>query len=184
VKSAETECKTEAESSNKVLQSLRNAIEESVEARKVEMENLVNRTVGKVESEILKMAGNFEKTVADFNATFENATKLLKKEIAGNTTMIVATNFEKTEARVEKIVENLSLKFENERMQCRFEIVELKAKLEQQSKDNEILSLKFANEKRALEDQIKNLKQEFKKELEEVVNQKLEDFERKLMVPA
>jgi hypothetical protein len=213
VKIAEVECKTEAETSKKVLQSLRNAIEESVETRKFEMENLVNRTVGKVDSDILKMAGNFEKTVADFNATFENATKLFKEEIAGNTTMIVATNFEKTEARVEKILENLSLKLsetktsmENERLQCRLreaeyaksfessdtkmklEIVELKAKLEQQSKDNEILSLKFANEKRALEDQmekrVQELEEKFNKKLEEVVNQKLEDFERKLMVPA
>jgi hypothetical protein len=195
VKIAETECKTEAETSKKVVQSLRNAIEESVEARQVEMENLVNRTVGKVDSEILKMAGNFEKTVADFNASFENATQLFKEEIAGNTTKIIASSLEKSEAKLEKIVENERLQYKLreakdtiEKQAMKLEIVELKAKLEQQSKNYEILSLKCTNEKRALEDQIKELKQEleekFDKKLEEVVNQKLEDFEKKIMSPA
>jgi hypothetical protein len=143
------------------------------------MENLVNRTVGKVDSEISKMAGNFEKTVADFNASFESATKNISSDLT------------RTEARVEKMVEDERLqcrlreaKDTNEKQVMKLETVELKSLLEQQSKNYEILSLKFANEKRVMEYQmerkVQELEEKFDKKLEEVVNQKFKDFERKI----
>ncbi len=68
------------------------------------------------------------------------------RTITGNTTKIVASSLEKSEAKLEKIVENLSLKLENEKLQCRLR----EAKLEQQSKDNENFVTKIRQRKASL----------------------------------
>jgi hypothetical protein len=187
VKIAENSCKSEAENSKKIFESQALVIEEVAKARQVEFENQLNtfseqfnRSVGKFEEDSVKMVEGFERTFKE------------------NTTNALSSNLEKTEGKVEKIVENLSLKFSEIKALMEVERMQWKLKEAEHTIEKinfQLESEKFKNQKLTMELQMEKIRKEFaetlesreaalKKELDEkygeMINQKMEAFKNEL----
>jgi hypothetical protein len=162
VNEAKNSCESQVENSKKYSK-----------ARQVEFENQLkifseqfNRSVGKFEEDTKKTIGEFEQS--------------FKERIIENTTKALSANLEKTEGRLEKIVENLSLKFSE--IKALMEVERMQWKLKEA--EHTIESERFKNEKLEMELQMEKMRKEFaekletraalKIELEEIMNNKID----------
>jgi hypothetical protein len=162
VKIAENSCKSQVGDAKKILESQAQVIEEAAKARQVEVENQLNifseqfnRSIGNFEEGTKKMIDGFERS--------------FKKAIMDNMTNALSANLEKTEGKVEKIVENLSLKFSEIKALMEVEKMQWKLKEAEHTIEKinfQLKSEKFKNEKLAMELQIEKMKKEYAEKLE------------------
>ncbi len=127
----------------------------------------VNKISGQFRNDLQTQQANFSK----LNETIENLQGIV--ENVENTSNALSLNLEKTEGKVEKIVENLSLKFS-----------EIKALMEIERLQWKLKEAEYINEKQAMELQMKNreaaLKADLEKKFSEIVSEKIEALRNEL----
>ncbi len=111
VRKSEDTCKAETEEVKKIAKQEADAVRSLVD---FQLEQF-NRTIGEFEEKSEEMAENFEKTKQKLIDMNGKTIQDFKEEIAENTTKTLLASDEKMEKKVEKIVENLSLKLDREK---------------------------------------------------------------------
>jgi hypothetical protein len=177
VKIAENSCKSEMEDAKKILESQTQVIEEVAKTRQVEVKNQLsifseqfNRSIAKFKEETKEMIEGFERTSKD--------------EIFENTTNALSSNLEKTEGKLEKIVENLSLKFSENKALMEVERMQWKLKEAEHTIGKQAMVLQMEKMKKEFAEQLETreaaLKQELDEKYGEMINQKMEAFKNEL----
>jgi hypothetical protein len=108
VRKSEDNCKAETEKAKEMTKQEADAARSFISFHSEQF----NRTIGKLEEKFLEMAEIFEKTKQNLIDLNEKTIHDIKEEIAEKTTKTLLANDEKMEKKVEKIVENLSLKLD------------------------------------------------------------------------
>jgi hypothetical protein len=110
VRKSEDTCKAETEETKKMAKQEADA----AKSYTIVQSEQLNRTMGKLEEKSLEMAENFEETKQNMIDLNGKTIQDFKEEIAENTTKTLLAHAEQLEKKVEKIVENLSLKLDRE----------------------------------------------------------------------
>jgi hypothetical protein len=173
VKIAENSCKSEVENSKKILKSQTQVIEEAAKTRQVEIKNQLsifseqfNRSMGKFKEETKEMIEGFERTFKE------------------DTTNALSSNLEKTEGKLEKIVENLALKFSEIKALMEVERMQWKLKEAEHTIEKQAIVLQMEKMRKEFAEKLGTreaaLKQELDEKYGETINQKIEALKNEL----
>jgi hypothetical protein len=131
------------------------------------LEDKVTRISSQFSKDLQTQHDNFSR----LNGTIEDLQEIIKT--VENATNVLSINLEKTEGKLERIVENLTLKFS-----------EIKALMEVERLQWKLKEAEHINEKQAMELQMKNreaaLKADLEKKFSEIVSEKIEALRNEL----